>query len=251
MEQLNRDNVAIVIVEPHAAGNIGSIARAMTNMGFQDLRLVNPQTNHLDMEAHWLAHGAEKLLEQARVFATIPESVADCTMLVATSHKKNRNNQESFSARELGNKLIPYTKENKVAILFGRENFGLANEEINLCTWLVNIPTAVSYPSLNLSQAVLVICYELLTTSMADSVPSMPKMVENEKMENFYKNILEMIDTAGFRHRNERSTVFIGALRRVLGRTGLDENELNLLYKLFSQFRFLVPKNKTDIHIDS
>lgn len=237
---LDRDNVAIILVEPLSAGNIGSVARAMTNMGFHDLRLVNPQINHLALQAHWLAHASEKILDHAQVFPTISEAVADCALMVATSQKKTRNRQESFSSRELGSKLIPYCQQNKVAILFGRENHGLSNEEINLCTWLVNIPTATPYPSLNLSQAVMVVCYELFMASAdSGSCEALPRLVGNKEMELFYKNIVEIIDMAGFRHKNETNDIFVGALRRVFGRTGLDEHEISVLYKLFSQFKIL------------
>ncbi len=243
-EKLNRDNVAIILVEPLSSGNIGSVARAMTNMGFGDLRLVNPQINHLALQAHWLAHASEHILDRAQIFPTISEAVADCALLVATSQKKNRNRQESFSSRELGPKLAPYCRSNKVAILFGRENHGLANEEVNLCTWLVNIPTATSYPSLNLSQAVMVVCYELFVASVPANSESLPQLVGNKDMELFYKNIVEIIDLAGFRHKNETTDIFVGALRRVFGRTGLDNHELSVLYKLFSQCKNLAKKKE-------
>jgi tRNA/rRNA methyltransferase len=238
-ERLNRENIAIVLVEPLSAGNIGSVARAMTNMGFRDLRLVNPQVNHLSLEAQWLGHASEKILDSVKIFPTLPEAVADCTLLVATSQKKLRNHQESFSVRELGTRLVPLCRENKAAILFGRENHGLANEEVNLCACLVNIPTACSYPSLNLAQAVMVTCYELFMASDTTPLTPLPRLVGNKEMDMFYRNVLEILDMAGFRHKNDCTEIFIGALRRVFGRTGLTEHELNVMYKLFSQFKIL------------
>lgn len=241
-ETLNRNNVAIILVEPRTAGNIGSVARAMTNMGFDDLRLVNPQINHLALEAHWLAHASEHILDHAQVFPTIQEASADCALLVATSQKRSRNRQESFTSRELGPRLIPYCQKNKVAILFGRENHGLANEEVNLCTWLVNITTACPYPSLNLSQAVMVVCYDLFMASVTLPPEIIPKLVGHKQLEVFYQQVLEIIDSAGFRHKNKDREIFIGALRRIFGRTGLDEHELSVLYKLFSQFKIILKR---------
>lgn len=237
IERLNCENVAIVLVETLTAGNIGAVARAMLNMGFSDLRLINPKADHLSEKARWMAHGSEEILEHARVFPSFEEAVADCCLLVASSHKKVRNSQHSISARHLGPKLVPYCIHNKVAILFGREDHGLTNEEVNLCTWLVNIPAASAYPSLNLAQAVMLLCYELYMTAIPEPVNPMPKLVGNKAMEMFYDNVLEILNDSGFRHKNERTEVFIGCLRRIFGRTGFEERELRVMYKLFNQFK--------------
>ncbi len=235
---LNFENIVIVLVEPRSAGNIGSTVRAMTNMGFSDLRLVNPREPHTDEQAKRLAHGCGEQLAATKVFSTLEEALADCTTVVATSHKPKRYKQESCSARELGHKIAPFTEKNKVAILFGPENHGLSNDEVKGCPWLVNIPAARDYPSLNLSQSVLVICYELfLSTVKAEE--SFPELVGQKQMETFYQRVLEIIDKAGFRHKNNDSSIFMRCLRRIFGRTGLDPQELKVLYKLFSQFEYL------------
>ncbi len=234
-----RDNIAIVLVEPITPGNIGSVARAMTNMGFNDLRLVHPIANPKAEEAYMLAHGATKLLEQAKIFDTLDEAVADCAFLVATSHKVNRDHKDSFTARELGRKLIPYCQNNKVAILFGREPSGLSNEEINRCVWLTHIPAAVSYPSLNLSQAVMIVCYELFLTSMDSSSVVLPKFVTDQELERFLQNAQQTLDLLGFQHKNEKPELFIGIMRRIFTRVGLENRDINALYKMFNEFRYL------------
>lgn len=234
--KLHRDNVAIVLVEPRAAGNIGSVARAMVNMGFSDLRLANPQVDHLNEEARWMAHGCADFLEKARVFPDFAGAVSDCGLVVATSHKSVRNSQRCVSSRDLAEAIAPYCLNNKVAIVFGRENHGLSNEEVNLCAWTVTIPAASWYPSLNLAQSVMVVCYELFVAEVPGEARELPCFVGNDAMEAFYAQLLKMLDGSGFRHKNERKEVFVGALRRIFSRTGLEERDLKVLYKLFSQF---------------
>lgn len=244
---MNLDNIVIVLVEPRNAGNVGAIVRAMTNMGLSDLRLVNPKANYQDEEAIARAHGCKEQLAAAQIFPTLAEAVADCATMVATSHKIIRYKKDSFSAREIGAKLAPFSVKNKVAILFGRENHGLSNEEIKLCPWLVHIPSARPYPSLNISQAAMLVCYELFLASEGyEEVDEFPELIGQDDMEGFYEHILKFIDNVGFRHKNNDNTIFIAALRRIFGRTGLDQHDLNVLFKLFAQVRRTAAENESN-----
>lgn len=245
-EKINLDNITIVLIETLSSGNIGSIARAMKNMGFSDLRLVNPKSNHFDEQAKRLAHGSHDILENIKVFPCLEEAISDCPLLIATSHKTVRNTQKTFSAREIGQNIIPYCKNNKVAILFGREDHGLSNFDVNRCIWTINIPAARPYPSLNISQAVMLICYELFMFHTPEKVAFMPKLVPSYELDKFYEEVQKIIEMAGFRHKNNRPSVFTGALKRILGRTGLEHQDLKVLYKLFDQFRCIAKKSKMD-----
>jgi len=167
-------NISFVLVEPLTAGNIGSAARAIKNMGFSSLRIVNPKCSLAEPELFWLAHGAKDIVEGAQVFATLQEAVADCSTLVGTSHKARRHDKFCATPRELGPKITEISQENRIAIIFGRENHGLSNDEIDLCHWIVNIPAATFHPSLNLAQAVMLVCYELFMTSDIDQPPAPP-----------------------------------------------------------------------------
>lgn len=226
------------------AGNIGSVARAMTNMGLHDLRLVHPIADPQAEEAKKLAHGANELLSHAKNYTTLAEAISDCSLAVATSHKPARYHQESCQVYELGTKLAPYCQNNKAAILFGRENHGLSNEEVNCCAWLVHIPTAVDYPSLNLAQAVMVICYELFLASIPESATPQPKLAATKDVEHFLHYTKELLDLVGFQHKNNRPELFIGILRRIFMRIGLENRDLNALYKLFRQFHTLAQTQK-------
>lgn len=244
MATLNLHNIAIVLVETISPGNIGAVARATKNMGISDLRLVKPKRDPLNEEARKLAHGAIDTLEAAKIFDNLNEAISDCSTVIATSHKSIRYKIQSYSVRDIGKQLIPYCANNKVAILFGREDIGLHNEEIKECSFLVNIPTFRDYPAINLSKAVMLTCYELFMTTQEQSQQThYPKLVEQNKMENFYDVVLRMINSAGFRHKNNDPSIFMGSLRRIFGRTGLDEHEMAVLIKLFSQFTYVDQNN--------
>ena len=236
MSRIDRGNVAVILVRTLSSGNIGAVARAMTNMGFNDLRLVTPVADHLDGQARALAHGANTLLEAAKIFASLQQATADCSLLVASSHKPRRNSQESLPARELGPRLLPYCRFNKVALIFGPENHGLTNDEINRCTWVTNIPAACSYPSLNLAQAVMLLCYELFMTDASPAFADLPALIGQQQLDLFLQYVNGIIELAGFQHKNKRPSVFLGILRRIFTRTGLEPRDLKVLYKLFDQF---------------
>lgn len=239
---LNLANIAIVLVETISPGNIGAVARATKNMGIDDLRLVCPKKDHLCEEAKRLAHGAVNHLESSKVFSSVQEATQDCTLVAATSHDKVRYKIQSYKARDVGNYLAPYTANNKIAILFGREDTGLNNNDIKQCSLLINIPTFRDYPAINLSKAVMIVCYELFMTSTKIE-HHYPELVNQKEMENFYHVVHKMIDSAGFRHKNNDPSIFMDSLRRIFGRTGLEMHEMDVLIKLFSQFTY-AKKNK-------
>lgn len=243
MATLNLDNIVIVLVETISPGNVGSVARAIKNMGISNLRLVNPKRDHLNEEARRLAHGALDTLEQAKVFSSISDAISDCTTVVATSHKPVRYKIRSYTAREIGPFLIPYCTENKVAILFGREDHGLNNDEIKLGSYLLNIPTYRDYPAINLSKAVMLVCYELFMTT-SNTTFTHSKLKTQEEMEKFYGIVLRMINQAGFRHKNNDPSIFMSAVKRIFNRSGLEEHEMSILIKLFSQFDYLDRNNE-------
>lgn len=122
-----------------------------------------------------------------------------------------------------------------MAIVFGREDCGLSNSEINLCTWLVNIPSAREYPSLNLSQAVMLICYELYMASLPISPQETLEFAKYEDIERFLTYVEGILVSLGFHHKNNRSEIFVGTLRRVLTRIGIESKDLKVFYKLFEQ----------------
>ncbi|MFZ4395593.1 MAG: RNA methyltransferase [Kiritimatiellia bacterium] len=154
-------NFRIVLVEPLYSGNVGSICRAMANMGLRELVLVAPQIVDGWEDGERLACHATDLLKGRREVATLEEAVGDCVAVVGTTARLGLYRQHVRTPRESAPELLKLSANGTVALLFGREDKGLFNEEIGVCTHLLRIPTSDAYVSLNLAQAVMVCCYEL------------------------------------------------------------------------------------------
>lgn len=154
--------ISIILVEPENPDNIGAVARAMKNMGFSDLRVVNPPKNWR-IKARKLAMSAGDVLRQAKSFKNLSKAAADASLVVGTSRRlgRQRGRFKDFSEALTLLKNFSNSKTKTAAILFGKESKGLDNESLNLCDWVVSIPSHEDYPSLNLAQAVMVTCFSL------------------------------------------------------------------------------------------
>lgn len=150
-------NISIILVGTQSSGNIGAVARCMMNTGFSDLRLVNPEVHHLNRECLDRAMTAEPIVKKAQVFLTLKEAVSDCHKVVGTSGKTRVGRMEWRTPKEFAEKI----STEKTALVFGKEESGLTNEELLLCDQVIAIPTSSDLPSLNLSHAVLIILYEI------------------------------------------------------------------------------------------
>ena len=164
--------LAFVLVEPKVPENVGAAARALCTMGFSELWLVNSDL-HTRPEAHWLAHGSDHILDNARIFPDLAAVRNSADLLMGTSAKPRHHRQDWHEPGALRSVLA--NKGGSVAtaaLVFGREDRGLANEELALCDLLTGFPMAVSYPSLNLSQAVMLYAWELSGLArQSDSTP--------------------------------------------------------------------------------
>ena len=172
---MESDRLRIVLVSTRNPLNIGAAARAMANFGFQRLRLVHPfDTAFREARS---AVGASALLATAEEFKTVADAVADCSLVVGATAIGHRQLQHPLQSLKDGAPLIlqelsaPASTPNRVAILFGSEKFGLSNEDLCHCHWLMHIPTSEAQPSMNLGQAVAVCLYELARET-ASAIPS-------------------------------------------------------------------------------
>ena len=154
-------DISFILVEPAVPENIGAAARAIKTMGFQNLCLVNA-VNYPDRKADIVAHASQEILAQAIIYSSLREAVEDFDLMIATSAKRRRTNENYIKAEELPEffvrRLDTYSR---VAIVFGREESGLTNEEIKLCDLVSCVTLASPYPSLNLSHAVMIYAFLL------------------------------------------------------------------------------------------
>ena len=161
--------IRIVLVEPAGALNVGSVARVMKNMGLSELVLVKPQCDRLGAEARLMAVRAADVLESAREVETLAEALQGCVKAIATS---GRDRATFTTAIETPRSALPWLLDAPSALIFGREDSGLTNAEMNHAQRLLQIPSTDAYPSLNLAQAVAICCYELSSAQAASASPA-------------------------------------------------------------------------------
>ncbi len=230
-------NVRIVLVNTTHPGNIGGVARAMKNMGFAELHLVAPKKfPHVSADAR--ASGATDLLEQVVVHETLEEAIADCQLVVGTSARGRHIPWPVVDPRELAAVVGPMAKEKKVAIVFGREDRGLTNDELHLCHYHVHIPSNPDFSSLNLAAAVQVITYELRMASLyaQENKAHRPQwgtnwdieLADNGDLERLFAHMEEvLIDIEFLDPENPRQ--LMPRLRRLYLRALPDKVEVNVL----------------------
>jgi tRNA (cytidine32/uridine32-2'-O)-methyltransferase len=226
--QSDYENIRIVLVEPKVPGNVGAAARAMKNMGLSRLVLVRPWF-HGHPQARYMAHCSEDVLDRAEVFDSLADAVAD-SVLVAGTTRRRRSSTPYTNPRTAAQAILESAVSGPVSILFGREDRGLLNEELKLCQLLIDIPTSPAQPSLNLSQAVMVIAYELFAAEHPG--PSSPlDLARSEEIEIMYAHLAASLETLGFREWNDGEN-YMKSLRRTFSRTRLEHRDTASIHKL-------------------
>ena len=228
------DQIRIVLVNTTHPGNIGAAARALKNMGLSRLVLVAPKEFPAD-KAVWRSAGAVDVLDNAIVVETLDEAIADCALVVGTSARERRIPWPLVTPRECGDRVWTEAQSHQVAILFGREDRGLVNEELQKCQYHVHIPANPDYSSLNMAAAVQVICYEIRMSHLNEwsgkplqfndwDQPPAPA----QDLEFYYQHLEEtLIELQFLNEANPRQTMT--RLRRLFNRVRLDQMELSIL----------------------
>lgn len=223
-------NLNIVLVETSHPGNVGAAARAMKNMGVTGLTLVKPKEFPSE-KAKARAVSAADVLENARVVGSVEEAIADCQLVIGTSARDRRIPWPLLDPKGCGAKVVEAQGAgHRVAILFGREDRGLSNEELQQCHFHVNIPTGEAYSSLNLAMAIQVICYELLQAKQMP-VPEQRWDMDYANagdMEHLYDHLEETMIQVGF-HDPETPRQLLTRVRRLFNRIRPDQMEINIL----------------------
>ncbi len=226
--------IRVVLVNTSHPGNIGGAARAMKNMGISQFYLVEPKEYPAD-KAVWRAAGAQDILDSAIVVETLDEAVADCGLVVGTSARERRIPWPLVTPRECGERAIVEAQHHDVAIVFGREDRGLTNEELHKCNYHVHIPSNPDYSSLNLGAAVQVLCYEVRMAWMTAKEGRLPHFddwdqppANHKALELYYEHLQETLEQLSFLEPgNPRQTMT--RLRRLYSRVRLDQMELSIL----------------------
>jgi tRNA/rRNA methyltransferase len=230
---INLNSVSIVLVRPKFAENVGSVARAMKNTGLGRLVVVNG-ISPLHANAYKLASGAEDILERAEEYPNLEEAVSEMGWVVGMTSRPGRDRGPLFTPRELVKKLLPFPEDHKIGLIFGSEKEGLTNEELSRCRIFVKIPASKSFPSLNLAQAVMVVCYELFQSSVGKAKGQGIVLAPFHEVEKMFDHMETTLSAIGFLE-DKNPTRIVRALRGLFGRCGLQERDVQILQGIWSK----------------
>lgn len=224
---MSRGGIAFVLHRPARGGNIGAAARALTTMGFSDLR-ISGQTTFDEEEAKAWAHGSHRVLESAARYTTLTEALSDRDLVVGTSARRRGDRREYVRPQELLERIENASTENHtvgVALLFGPEDHGLTNEELDLCQIVSEIPMRSSYPSLNLAQAVMVYAYQLSSLAFTAERPH-ERPIDPASVRSLHHRVRTLLPRLGF-------DPGLAVTNRIIERIGLAQPiDVNLLHSV-------------------
>ncbi|MRI34855.1 tRNA (cytosine(32)/uridine(32)-2'-O)-methyltransferase TrmJ [Endozoicomonas sp. OPT23] len=227
-------NIRIILINTFHPGNIGSAARAMKTMGLNDLCLVTPQRFPAP-EAESMAAGAQDVLESARVFATLDDAIADCSMVIGTSARSRSHTftRPMLEAEAATDKLVAEAENCPVALVFGQETMGLTNQELEKCHYHVSIDANPEYPVLNVASAIQILCYEIRKSSLRTDSKAVNEDEEQEypltrELEYFYEHLEETLNDIDFIIKTHPGLVMT-RLRKLFNKARPDTKELNML----------------------
>ncbi len=229
-------NIRIVLVGTTHPGNIGATARAMKVMGLERLVLVSPE-RYPSGEATAMASSADDVLARAVVVDDFMDAIAGCGLVLGTTARMRSLPQPVLDPRTAAERMVAEVGSHEIALVFGREKSGLNNEEVRHCNWLINIPTSEHYSSLNLAQAVQILCYELrlaaLGGSPGETTPPDWEPQPPERLEFYFQRLEEALLEIRFLNPAQPKRL-MQRLRRLYLRARPDENELNILNGIVS-----------------
>lgn len=233
--------IRIVLVDTSHPGNIGACARAMKNMGLSSLVLVRPGS-HPDPEAIARAAGAADLLAGARVEATIDAAIGDCGLVFGASARPRSAHWRVLDPRTAAAELQAGRGTRPAAVLFGDERNGLSNDDLARCQALIRIPADPAYESLNLAQAVQIVCYEILVAANAARGPeSAPAPASVREMAALHEHLDAVLARIGFL-QDRNAAQLAPRIRRLLARAVPDDSEVRILRGLLAAIERQVPQ---------
>ena len=223
------------MVEPHEAGNVGAAARAMKNFGFTDLTIVGSRELRTDTVSQWWAAGADDLVASARRVGTLEEALADVHLAVATTAVRGRHVHEQLTPQSVARLAEEsLTAEQRVAIVFGREESGLSGRDVALCQRTAVIPTSPAFPTMNLAQSVAIFCYELgkgLRPRTDDAEPAAGEL--QQLLHSTARKLLDEVDFFGEKNADR----MYGEIQALAGRAMLTQREASMLLSAVRRIR--------------
>jgi len=235
-------NVRVVLVRPRGSANVGAAARAMKNMGLTSLALVAPVCRRAPAEA--MAVHARDIVRRAVTHDSVAAAVGDCALVVGTTCRGGPYRAGALDPESVAPLVLGTAVHAPVALLFGPEDHGLSNDDLRHCQRLVTIDTSAEYASLNLAQAVLLVCHELRRAARGgQALGTDAPPASAEAVQRMYEHLQRALLSIGFLHpQNPEHLMF--AIRRLFGRAGLDEHEVRILLGMARQMQWVAAQRK-------
>lgn len=233
---VNLKNIVTVLHRPSYPENIGAAARAACNMGISQLIVVDPRDCDLTRILKMATHFAADLVETMEVFEDLTTALASFQYVVGTTARVGRKRPTVSDPRKVAEKLISVSQQNRVAFLFGPENWGLTNDELMLCDALVTIPTG-AFSSLNLAQAVMILCYEVFLASREHARPVGPRLATRQEVEAMYEQLKKTFVNISFINP-ENPDYWMQQIRRFFSRVGLQPRDVRMIRGMCRQIEW-------------
>lgn len=242
--RIRLDHLAVVLNRPHHPENIGSAARAACNMGIQQLVVVNPENFDLDRALTLATHAAAGLVTNMSRCDDLATALAPFNYVVGTTARLGGERQRVTTPSQMALQMVPLSQQNRIALLFGPEDRGLTNEDIRLCHLLVNIPTA-EFSSLNLAQAVMVLCYELFKVSLPEPKAGTARLASRLELDGMYDQIKDILVRINY-IQPENPDYWMNKLRHFFSRLQLRAGEVSIIRGICRQVNWYARKCHQD-----
>ncbi len=235
-KELVCEGPVIILVEPQLGENIGMVARAMANFGLFELRLVKPRDGWPNERANAAASRADHVIQATRVYETLPQAIADLQYVVATTARQRDMLKDVLNPGEASSLLRQsFNNDTRTGILFGRERWGLHNDEVALADAMVTFPVNPAFASLNIAQAVLLMSYEWMKSGQGELNHSAfrapdSQVAEKTDLQNFFNHIEDALEDAKYYYPEERRERMTNNLRSIFTHAGLKQQELQTLH---------------------
>lgn len=236
------ENLGVILNEPKYPENIGATARCCKNMGIRDLIVVRPFNLDTEKMLKMATHEAAEIIENIVVHNDLKEALAPFNYAVGTTARTGRQRRPSDTPRNMAGRIAALSQENRVAVVFGSEKWGLSNEDLYLCQAVVHIPTD-GFSSINLAQSVMILCYEIFTAHGTD-LAFKPKLASIRELEGMYGHLNEAFLSVGLINPANPGH-WMGKARRLFGRLALRSKEVKLVRGLCRQILWAVGNKKT------
>ena len=235
------ERIHVVLVEPKNAGNIGSVVRAMKNMGLSRLHLVNPVPFRDEAEQRKMGYRSQEVIAAAREFTSLSDALHGISQVFLATAKKGKWKKDFLSPSQAAARIAAVGASEKIALVFGREDKGVTTDESQLANYFVRIPMAGTYPSLNLSQAVMVVTYEVFkAVHESGQLDGLPRMAEKRAFERLTENIWELMKSLEV--REPENGLFHRSLKRALNRTRWTNADVAVFDRFCKQMRWFAEK---------